>query len=188
MTPLHYAARYDEIDLARALHAAGATVDAVDDSGRTSLRVAARGGRAARRVTQFLLDAGAVVDLNAAVCLGDAGQVKAIITADPGAVRSAATPGRLITDAITMGASDVLDLLLDAGADPNGGTDGSATQPLFDALSSPRPDIHALTKLLEHGADPNLNNRAGETALAYYSKGTVSPQVVELLRRFNARG
>jgi ankyrin repeat protein len=180
--PLHYAARYGKAAAARAVLAAGAVVDAVNDFGFTPLFIAVRARADTRRLVRVLLDAGATVDLNTAVCLGDVDRVRAILAADPNAARTARFPGMLATDAVIAGSAEMLDLILAAGADPNGVAEGSP-HPLFAALG----DAGLVNKLLAAGADPNAaQDRAGRSVLTR-ARRSAGPGVIDLLVRAGAR-
>lgn len=180
-TPLHYAALYEKVPVARALLAAGAAVDAVNDFGFTPLFTAIRARADTRRVVRVLRDAGATIDLNSGVCLADVDRIRAILAADPRAVQTARFPKMLATDAVISGSGEILDLVLAAGADPNGVDEGSP-HPLFSALG----DASLVGKLLAAGADPNAaRNRAGKSVLTRARK-SAAPGVVDLLVRAGA--
>jgi ankyrin repeat protein len=132
-TPLMHAARSSKVDAVKSLAAAGADVNAKESwSGQTALMWAAANGDS--QMVSALLELGA--DLRArsnggtspfafAVRKGDMRTVQAMIAggADVNEKRSgdSATP---LLIAIINGHADVVDLLLDKGADPNaeGGT------------------------------------------------------------------
>lgn len=76
------------------------------------------------------------------------------------------------------GATEVLRVLLDAGADVNVASDEICFTPLMAAARSGQRD--AVQLLLEHGADPNLTCQTGSTALVFAAKKG-HPAVVTLL-------
>ena len=81
--------------------------------------------------------------------------------------------------AIYADAREIIEMLLDRGADPNG-EDGSA---LFRAVQMPDPSIARL--LLERGADPNRGLAAGDAA--YLPEIAESEETRQLLKRHGAK-
>ncbi|MEM7601313.1 MAG: ankyrin repeat domain-containing protein [Verrucomicrobiota bacterium] len=71
--------------------------------------------------------------------------------------------------AIHFGQTEMVKFLLDQGADPNGRREGSYT-PLMRAIDQRKPDSVPL--LLGAGADPDLANHEGSTALHIASRGS----------------
>ncbi len=122
-TALHWAAYWNETELAGLLIDAGADVNAATDLGVTPLWAAAENGNAA--MARRLLDAGA--DPNVPLLSGE-------------------TP---LMTAARVGAADVAGLLLDAGADSDA-TAGRSQTALMWAVSQRHPAV--VDELLAHGA------------------------------------
>jgi hypothetical protein len=114
-------------------------------------------------IARRLLESGAELTIHGAVALGDAPRVRELARADPGVLRRIEPGGGLVTVAVNHGQRDMIELLLDLGADvderimlpeveeptPSWG------MPLWYAALGNRRDIVAL--LLDRGADPNAN-------------------------------
>ena len=131
-TALHWAAREDDVALARLLLEAGASVTAENRVGVTPLRLAAINGSAA--MLDLLLAAGA--------------DPKARLTANGDtALMLAARTGRL----------DAIEVLLDRGADANTAEDWGGTTALMWAIAEHHPA--AVRLLLEHGADAGARSK-----------------------------
>lgn len=118
-----------------------------------------------RPIAEFLLEKGARMDVCAAVMLGLKGIVKEMLLVNPNlhTVRGAHTIP-LLSHAIYGGkkSDDVLNMLIDAGADVNIATKTKSTA-LMAAASAGRVSIVEL--LVTKGADPMLKNSKGQTAL-----------------------
>lgn len=185
--PLHFAVAQGKRKVVDLLLELGARIDATSKEGWTALYVAARtakfGMADAKEIIQLLEQRGAALDLNSALWLGRVDWVKQHLRAHKNAVKEAPFPGRLIEDALEMidaglmdesdeddldaqtaaaaaisaDAREIIAMLLDRGADPNGGKSGS---PLFLAVQMSDPAIAKL--LLERGADPNRALAEGE--------------------------
>lgn len=185
-TPLHYAAYHGNAAMARLLLDAGAEVDARDERGATPLFFAARGCSEESKETAALLErAGAVVDLNIALCLGRGATVREWLQRDPEAIAKATFPDLLVFDFVLRLPDvwhpygdpglfsestdlDLLEELFRRGAPIVAGTLTHAAQ----CCSTPIVEL-----LLMKGADPNESN-----ILRFVSEPTR-----ELLLRFGAK-
>jgi len=85
--------------------------------------------------------------------------------ADPNAIEQREP---LLTVALSSGNVEVARALLDHGADPNGKGVSADTPALIRAVHTEKPAFVEL--LLERGADPNLTNAYGETALFHAAR------------------
>ncbi|XP_014672257.1 PREDICTED: ankyrin-3-like [Priapulus caudatus] len=166
-TPLMSAVREGEEAVVRMLLSHGANVNAADQQGRTSLYHAACSGQL--DIVRLLLEAG--TSLHMAAYSGRLDIVRLLLEAgaDPNVAeaKSGVTPlMRAVTEAIVqMLLSHGVDV--NAGADPNVAETQTGKTPLmkaaekrgsFTALhySCDRLRTEMITRLLKHGADPNL--------------------------------
>jgi ankyrin repeat protein len=184
-TALMWATR--DLDKTRMLLDRGAKVDAKSDDGRTALLVAA-GQRGAVGVMKLLLDRGADPSIKAP---GQGGETNAVI------------------EAAAIGAAGNLRLLVERGADAKtGGFMGLAmalhvkcaecfemlarsTEAQASSIASlvelpPLGEGTALTRLLEHGADPAFKDQEGSTLLMRAASSDVFP--LETIKTLIARG
>jgi ankyrin repeat protein len=182
-TPLHYASERDQpTDLARLLVEAGADMAKPNKAGETPLHIAAAQNH---EVAGLLLQHGAKLDLNSAVSLGRAEQVRQLLEQDP-KLRNAPFPDKLLWQAVRANSTEILRTLLSHGLKPDNLT-------LFEALGyvlSDMRDMEILRMLLDARADPNgkLYGRTGETPLQYVRNfgGEHSASVISLLREYGA--
>jgi len=174
-TPLAFAATANQTNAAKLLLAAQADVEAKDKGAETPLHKAASAGNT--EMVSLLLDSGASVDatnvndttpLLLAVAGGhvDATRVLLEHKADPnhiGLVRSVASDRQPpVIMAIFIRNNEILKLLLDAGANPEGNL--SSYSPLSTAIG--KNNVDAVQLLLQHGADPNRIGSDGNPPLA----------------------
>lgn len=117
---------------------------------------------------------------------GNAPHVRLLLAcgANPNALEQHDTP---LIAAVRTGRYEIVEDLLRAGANPNGRSSAfmNSTPVLFEAarLTGPEPVLGAL---LQHGADPNLRNGSGETAL-FWAVQVGSTANVQLLLEHGAR-
>lgn len=182
--PIHLAAKLGDEEILKLLLAHGAEINALDTEGRTPILLAVRRGQVP--VVQALLAAGADLThrrydfegtefniLDEASAKGRAGVVKAIIEkiGSGGDVSSLGSSGdlsslatRALYQACVYNEPDVIDVLVDAGADiEDQSFDG------ISALHVAAQDGHveATLALLRHGADKNKKDAEGSTPLQH---------------------
>jgi ankyrin repeat protein len=169
-TPLHLAARETKEEIVAWLIDHRADPRKPDLRGITPLDHAAlaadpRNDAAASfpAIAKLLLDRGAELTLRAAVALGDTARVRQFIDADPAALRRIAPNGGLLTLAVKHDRFEIVQLLLDLGADVDERLlleeleEPTLTwgMPLWYAALAGQRNIVEL--LLDRGADPNAN-------------------------------
>ncbi|MCA9419123.1 MAG: ankyrin repeat domain-containing protein [Candidatus Omnitrophica bacterium] len=85
------------------------------------------------------------------------------MTKNPSLVHSKPEGMGLLHSAVYLNQAEMVELILEAGADPNLRQDHLQLTPLIIAVQEERPSIVAV--LLEYGADPNLRCAEDSTAL-----------------------
>jgi ankyrin repeat protein len=169
-TPLHIAAQVADVNLVTWLLERRANVRKQDVSNSTALDRAAQSAEPrndyAQRfpaVAQLLLDHGAEITISAAVALGEANRVRAMIAADPAPLRQTLRNGGLLSLAVNHNQLEMVGLLLDLGADVD-------ERVLLEELEEPTlswgaplwyaalgNQLEIARVLLDRGADPNAN-------------------------------
>ena len=167
--PLHIAATYGLLGIARLLANGGADVSVADSLGSTPLFYASYWGF--ERVAQLLIDKGADVSvfnsegetpLHQASCKGNEGVARLLISrgADVSAFNNEGeTP---LHRASSKGNEGVARLLIDRGADISV-TNKDGETPLHQASSKGNEGVAQL--LIDQGADISVTNNEGETPL-----------------------
>jgi cytohesin len=169
-TPLHLAADEVSAELIRSLLDRGARVNAADRDGLTPLHRTlwgryrgARNVERQRAAVDLLLAKGAVADPLAEAALGRVRAVRLFLAVDPCRRHHCDSRGRtLLHWAAMAGQREVVNLLLDLGADPNAADDCGDT-PLHLAIRCGQP---AVVPTLAVRADPNRYDGFGCTALS----------------------
>jgi len=116
-----------------------------------------------RAMAEYLISQGAEVDFPAAVMMGDIDWVTSELDADPALAQSDGAHGiSVLFHAVVGGNLDMVQLLLDRGADI-----ASITGPDATALNAAawRGDEKMAAWLIERGANPNVPDFEGKTAL-----------------------
>ena len=111
---------------------------------------------------EYLVGKGAPVDIFTAAVLGMGERVRALVDADPSLVKAGGVHGiPLLYFPAIRGQREIAEYLLVHGADVNAGAGGET--PLHGAVVFAQVDMTRW--LLEHGANPNLQNYEKKTAL-----------------------
>ncbi|XP_053312157.1 ankyrin repeat domain-containing protein 50-like [Spea bombifrons] len=190
-TALGLAAHQGHLSVVQLLLQHSARHDRTDSRGWTPLRSAAWGGHT--EVVQALLASRAHPDvsgpdgrtaLRAAAWGGHEGPVKALLAAGARADQADAEGRTPLMAAAYMGHRSVAELFLDAGADINWRDSEGRTALSVACLCVPAgqdyPELVSL--LLEHGADPELEDKDGVTPLlvaAYEGQAEVAELLLE---------
>lgn len=178
-TPLHFAAIEDEAEIAGILAENGAQLDPTDAHGNTPLYYASQGRLDHSETAQMLLARGVSVDLNSAVWLLDAQQMRERLQNKADAISNCSQPERLVGDAAIRGDADLVSAILDHDAPING---VPSFRPLV--LAFPQPGIVRL--LLERSANPNVKDSSGKSILKNAQELGTSTEVIAMLKEFGA--
>ncbi len=126
----------------------------------TGIEAAAQTGRV--DIVDYLLAAGAALDICTAAMLGQQEQVAAFLQKDPRQSQARGAHGLpVMYFPAIRGHQAIADLLLEYGADINAGAGGNTA--LHGAVMFGQGEMARW--LLEHGADPSLMDYNGKTAL-----------------------
>lgn len=169
-TPLHWAAHWDDVEIADVLIQHGAHVNAVNDYGVTPLALACVNGNIG--MVERLLRAGA--NPNAALPSGETVLMTAARTGNAGVVKALLARGALVGApekqsgqtalmwAAAEGHTDVARLLIEHGADVRARSAGGFAPLLFAARQG---DLNTTRVLLRAGATVDASAADGTTAL-----------------------
>ena len=163
-TALHRAAEATELnyELIEFLLDNGADLEAQNFSGQKPIHLTiwkiatVRGwGKQRQSMTRYFLDKGSELTIHIACALGDVDRVKAFLNPDVSLANTKDTCNIVpLSYAAAYGQTEIVKLLLDAGADPNAEElPGYGTYPLFVAALHNHLEVARL--LLDAGANPN---------------------------------
>lgn len=192
LTPLMKAAADSDASAVKRLLRGGAPVNDADVDGYTALHLAAHCGEVT--IVKMLLKAGA--NVNAKTKQGVTPLLSSIdmMCPTPGVTLALIRAGADVNDADSRGSNalcyattessiEVMKELLKRGADPNVLCKSMEDRPLH--LSALNGFTDRVELLLEAGADPQLRNSAGQTALEVANKNY--PHIRHLLEKYSGR-
>jgi ankyrin repeat protein len=204
--PIHWAAMTRQLDAIDELLRRGAAIDARRMDGARPIHVTNgdyfyRGWRDVPRqwpvtpaqVMAHLKTRGAVIDLQTACHTGDIGRVRELLRNDPSAANKTGEhegyypgAGAPLSNAATAGRLDIVQLLLEHGADPNLREEQYAPRgkALYSAVYEGHYEIAKL--LLEHGAFPNPPVESSGDALWVSRKWRPDARMEQLLLSYGA--
>gem|GEM_PF-854388 len=166
-TPLMLASREGHAKIVKMLLGAGAKVNAMTSSGRTSLMLAAENGHV--ELVKLLLDSGAKVDsssdtasLNLAARGGHSDIVKLLLDAKAKVNSKSKDINTAIYAAAIGGHTETVKLLRDAGAEIDAKSDNTEGVLIYAAEQGKTEGVKLL---LQAGVDVNARNKDNETAL-----------------------
>jgi ankyrin repeat protein len=144
----------------------------------TPIEAAAQMGR--RDIVEFLLSAGAPLEICTAAMMGMADKVESMLQGDPPLKDAKGAHGLpLMYFPAVVGDTRIAEIVLAHGADINTGSGGNTA--LHAAVLFGQPDMARW--LLEHGADPNALDYEQKTPEQVATeKG--HPEVAEVIRRY----
>ena len=132
-----------------------------------------------RDIAEYLLAAGAPMDICTAAMLGLKDRVEAFLKADPGQLQTRGSHGiPVMYYPVITGHKDIAELLLAHGAEVNAGEGGSS--PLHGAVMFGQTEMAAW--LLAQGANVNAPNFEGKTPLPVAVKNQ-NTALADLLRK-----
>ena len=182
-TPLHHAAAMNRPAMVRLLLELGADVHARDDVGRTALTVAAA-EKADPVILGLLQDAGATLDLLAAITLGRYDLAEQILAEDPARIGPDGPDTVALHLLVAQRNLDGVRWLIEHGVAVN------AKRVLWDCNHTalhvtiePGGAIELTRMLLDAGADPNIRDDKYEATALGWAEFCGQPQIAELLRR-----
>ena len=194
-TALHEAVSIGDFYLTRLLLDNGADIQAQAgtgfSTGQKPIHVALYAGwrdriliRKKAALAGYLVARGADYNILVASAFGDTRRVREYLEADPSLANFRDTCDRLpISIAAGRGHHEIVELLLENGADPNAPEpDAPRGKALLEAAFHGHTAIAEL--LLEHGADPNGNVDSTGTAFHHARK---NPELHELMKSFGGR-
>ena len=199
--PIHWAVLTMNMPMVRALLDRGADVNAVRPDGARPIDLVFGDYFFRRRdvppealsenmvMLGYLLAHGAAYDFRTAASVGDTEEVRRQIAADPQVLHRLPEyftwyTGTALCNATMAGNSDIVRLLLEAGADPSQPEPGLAPRGSALIGAASRGDEELVRLLLAHGADPNGGVESSGNPCGRAANETIRELLVEAGGRF----
>ncbi len=180
--PIHWAALVRSTEITELLLDRGADINVQRPDGARPLdltngdywfrknRDVPKDGPTQEEMSRFLIDRGATYDITAAAKLGDIARVRALVNDDPSLVNHVPDyctyyNGVPLWEAVSKNQPEIVQHLLDAGADPSTPEPGMAPKGRV-LMSAVKGDLKLVRDLLERGADPNGGAESSGTAMS----------------------
>ena len=189
--PLHEAVEEHNLEMTALLLDKGAETDPVRWDGCTPLHVAVFRARKSRGgldplLTGYLIARGANYSMTVACALGDDRRVWQLLARDSNLASDQDTCGHSpLFSAASQGYTDIVQLLLDHGADPNAPEHNAPRgHALYEAVAGNHLETAKL--LLDHGADPNAPVESSGVPLSQALGQGKNEEMINLLYRHGA--
>ena len=181
-SPLHHAAAVNRPDMVRLLIDLGADVNATDSTGGTPLTTAAR-EHADPRVITMLEQAGARLDLRAALTLRRYDVAARMLTEDPARIGPGGRDTIALHVLVAKRDAEAVRWLIERGVDVN------AKRVLWDCnqtalhVTAEHGALELARMLLDAGADPGIRDDKYQATVLGWAEWCGQPQISELLRQ-----
>jgi ankyrin repeat protein len=181
-TPLHHAAALDRPRMVALLLELGAAVDATDATGATPLTTAA-GAAADSGIVAMLEQAGATIDLLAAVTLGRDDHAARLLDEEPGRLGPDGRDTIALHVSVAKRDARSVRWLIAHGVDVN------AKRVLWDCnltalhVTAEHGLVELARMLLDAGADPGLHDDKYDATVLGWAEYCGHPEIAELLRQ-----
>ncbi len=189
--PLHEAVAAHNLEMTALLLDKGAEPDPVRWDGCKPLHVAVFRARKSRGgldplLTGYLIARGANYSMTVACALGDERRVRHLLAEDRNLANDHDTCGHSpLFSAASQGYTDIVQLLLDHGADPNAPEHNAPRgHALYEAVAGNHLETAKL--LLDHGADPNAPVESSGVPLSQALGQGKNEEMINLLYRHGA--
>ena len=187
-TPLHCAVLLAKVPTIKLLLEHGADPNILSKDGETPMLIAARSRQIfdednEQVVPDLLQEYGAEMDIHSAATLGRFQTVQKILETNKSAIQESPRSDEILLDQGYKSKLELWRLLLEYGANSNGGKE-LGVSPLMYVLSSVPCDFDILKLLLDSGADTNAIVGDPPMTLYDYAKDCGQPQLIlDLLQR-----